>query len=164
MRFFPFLLLLCMAHCQSNILHSRSNVQNYIKNNPYLGGAFSSSYSHRLDQDAVSIARELIGVPYVYGGKDLNGIDCSGLTSYVYRELGKPIPNGAANQYTAANRKSRPDPGDLLFFNVEGRGIDHVGIYAGNGTMIHAPGTGKHVAEVSLNSYWKPKYAGAGSF
>ena len=164
MRILLIVSILSLAHCQSNILHSRSSVQNYIQNNPYLGGSFSSSYTHRLNQDAVSIARELIGIPYVYGGKDLSGIDCSGLTSYVYRELGKPIPNGAANQFTAAQRKSRPVPGDLIFFNVEGRGIDHVGIYAGNGMMIHAPGTGKKVSEVNLNSYWKPKYAGAGSF
>ena len=96
-----------LLNCQTDMLYSRGPVSQYVTSNPYLGGSSGSSYRHRLDANAVSVARDLIGVPYVYGGKDVNGIDCSGLTSYVYRELGKPIPDGAANQFTAAEKNPK---------------------------------------------------------
>jgi len=88
----------------------------------------------------VNIARGLLGIPYVYGGSTPSGFDCSGLTSYVYRQAGISIPRTASAQQRAATPVSNPKPGDLVFF---GSPAYHVGIYTGPGMMIDAakPGT-----------------------
>ncbi len=90
----------------------------------------------------VAIARQYIGVPYVYGGSSPSGFDCSGFTSYVFAKVGKSLPRTAAAQQAAARRVSQPQPGDLVFF---GSPAYHVGIYVGNGQMIDAPRTGMSV-------------------
>ena len=88
----------------------------------------------------VGIAQSFFGVPYVYGGSSPSGFDCSGLTSYVYRQAGISIPRTASAQQAAATRVSDPQPGDLVFF---GSPAYHVGIYVSPGRMIDAqrPGT-----------------------
>ena len=101
----------------------------------------------------VNIARGLLGIAYVYGGSTTAGFDCSGYTSYVYRQVGVEIPRTAAAQKSAAATISRGDavPGDLVFFsNGSGRAF-HVGIYAGGGMMWDAPRTGK---PVQLRAIW----------
>ena len=90
----------------------------------------------------VAIARQYIGVPYVYGGSSPSGFDCSGFTSYVFAKVGKSLPRTAAAQQAAARRVSNPQPGDLVFF---GSPAYHVGIYVGNGRMIDSPRTGMSV-------------------
>lgn len=90
----------------------------------------------------IAIAKRYLGVPYVHGGSTPSGFDCSGLTSYVYRQLGISIPRTAATQQAAVQRVSNPQPGDLVFF---GSPAYHVGIYAGNGMMIAAPYPGQVV-------------------
>ena len=96
----------------------------------------------------VGIARSMFGVPYVYGGRTPNGFDCSGLTSYVYRQAGISIPRTASAQKAAATPVSSPRPGDLVFF---GYPVYHVGIYVSPGTMIDAqrPGT-----TIGYHSIW----------
>ncbi len=98
---------------------------------------------------AVATAKEYLGVPYVWGGKDpANGLDCSGLTKLVYSRLGVDLPHGSGQQArsgSAVPSLAAARPGDLLFF---GQPTNHVGIYAGDGKMVHAPRTGKAV-EVS---------------
>jgi len=88
----------------------------------------------------VGIAQSFFGVPYVYGGSSPSGFDCSGFTSYVYRQAGISIPRTASQQQAAATRVSNPQPGDLVFF---GYPAYHVGIYVSPGRMIDAqrPGT-----------------------
>lgn len=83
----------------------------------------------------VSIAKQFIGTPYVYGGASPSGFDCSGFTSYVYKLAGKSIPRTATEQLNAAVRVSNPQPGDLVFYG-SGTSAYHVGIYLGNGMMI----------------------------
>ncbi|WP_370894557.1 C40 family peptidase [Janibacter sp. GXQ6167] len=90
----------------------------------------------------VAIAKQYIGVPYVYGGSSPSGFDCSGFTSYVFAKVGKSLPRTAAAQQSAARPVSNPQPGDLVFF---GAPAYHVGIYVGNGQMIDAPRTGMSV-------------------
>lgn len=105
----------------------------------------------------VGIAKSMFGVPYVYGGTTPNGFDCSGLTSYVYRQAGISIPRTASAQKAAATPVSSPRPGDLVFF---GYPVYHVGIYVSPGTMIDAqrPGT-----TIGYHSIWT-KPSGYGRF
>ncbi len=100
--------------------------------------------------DIVSIALQYIGVPYVYGGADPSGFDCSGFTMYVFAQVGIYLPHYAASQYEMGVPVSVSDlqPGDLVFFN----NLNHVGIYIGNGQFVHAPRTGATVRIDSLGS------------
>lgn len=117
--------------------------------------------------DAASIALRFVGARYVYGGSGPGGFDCSGLTSYVYRQIGVNLPHKASAQFSEryGQRVSMNNlaAGDLVFFaNTAGRGITHVAMYVGNGMMVSAntPRTG--VQYVSLYSkYWQNHYAGA---
>jgi cell wall-associated NlpC family hydrolase len=97
----------------------------------------------------VNIAKQYIGVPYVYGGASPSGFDCSGLTSYVYAQAGISIPRTASAQQSAATPVSNPQPGDLVFF---GYPAYHVGIYVGNGMMIDSPKPGTSVSYRSIFS------------
>ena len=102
-----------------------------------------------LGGQAVAIAERYLGVPYVWGGASPSGFDCSGLTMYVYSQLGVSLPHNAAAQYYALPHVSESDlqPGDLVFFD----GLNHVGIYIGGGSIIHAPHTGTVVQISSLS-------------
>ncbi|HET7801091.1 MAG TPA: NlpC/P60 family protein, partial [Humibacillus xanthopallidus] len=96
----------------------------------------------------VGIAKSMFGVAYVYGGSTPGGFDCSGFTSWVYRQAGISIPRTASAQQAAATRVSSPRAGDLVFF---GYPAYHVGIYVSPGTMIDAqrPGT-----TIGYHSIW----------
>lgn len=111
----------------------------------------------------VGIAHGLTGVPYFYTGTTPSGFDCSGFTSYVFRQAGRSIPRTAAGQYSATSRVSRAQaqPGDLVFFNQRG-GVDHVGIYLGGGSFIGSQSS-TGVAVASLDSgYWSNYFVGFG--
>lgn len=122
----------------------------------------STSVSGR-GQALVNTAKKYLGVPYVWGGTSPSGFDCSGLVQYVCRQNGISVPRVAASQRGAGVSVSRANlqPGDLVFFGKGGR-VTHVGIYVGNGNMIHAPQTGDVVKISSINtSYRVSSYAGA---
>ncbi|QEV19724.1 C40 family peptidase [Streptomyces alboniger] len=87
---------------------------------------------------AVSYAYKAIGSPYVWGATGPSAFDCSGLTQAAYRSAGVSLPRTTYAQIAAGERvpRSALRPGDLVFFYS---GISHVGIYVGNGQMIHAP-------------------------
>jgi cell wall-associated NlpC family hydrolase len=100
-----------------------------------------------LGERIVAEAARHIGAPYVYGATGPDAFDCSGFTRYVYGRLGISLPRTSAEQYDAVRHVSNADKqlGDLIFFRLGGGGIDHVGIYAGNNTMLVAPKSGDHV-------------------
>ncbi|MFF7164803.1 NlpC/P60 family protein [Streptomyces sp. NPDC008086] len=87
---------------------------------------------------AVSYAYSKLGSPYVWGATGPDAFDCSGLTQAAYRSAGLSLPRTTYAQIDAGRRVSRSEllPGDLVFFYS---GISHVGLYIGNGQMIHAP-------------------------
>jgi cell wall-associated NlpC family hydrolase len=111
-------------------------------------GSIPAPPSSTLGGQAVAIAEQYLGVPYVWGGASPSGFDCSGLVMYVYSQLGVSLPHNAAAQYAALPHVSSSDlePGDLVFFF----GLGHVGIYVGGGAFIHAPHTGTVVQISSL--------------
>ena len=91
-------------------------------------------------------AKSFHGVPYVYGGSTPAGFDCSGFTSYVFRKFGISLPHSSAAQarYGRPVSRSEAKPGDLVVMP------GHVGIYAGNGMVTHAPKPGQSVTTVPL--------------
>lgn len=95
-----------------------------------------------------AVAEGLVGTPYRFGGSDDRGFDCSGLAVYAYERAGITIPRTAAEQERSATPVPLPAlrPGDLLFFRIRSRHVDHVGIYVGDGRFIHAPRPGALVS------------------
>lgn len=111
--------------------------------------------------EVVAEVRKFLGDQYVYGATGPNTFDCSGLTQYVYKQLGISIPRTSEEQFTAGVPVSAADaqPGDLVFFGGSGPGYrydgtpsspGHVGIYIGNGQMINAPTQGEPVDVKSI--------------
>ncbi|NEW70579.1 C40 family peptidase [Streptomyces rhizosphaericus] len=106
---------------------------------------------------AVSYAYAALGKPYVWGATGPHGYDCSGLTQAAWRAAGVALPRTTYTQINAGQRVTRDQlaPGDLVFFYS---GISHVGLYVGDGRMIHAPHPG---APVRLASVADMPFAGA---
>lgn len=106
----------------------------------------------------VETAESFIGVEYAWGGTSTrSGFDCSGLVLAVYQLNGLAMPRSVREQYQAGTPVTEEHlmKGDLVFFSATPGGpLTHVGIYIGEGTIIHAPGSGKNVRRESLSSAW----------
>ncbi|WP_203135621.1 C40 family peptidase [Microbacterium sp. JZ31] len=103
--------------------------------------------------DVVAQAEKYLGVPYVFGGEDASGMDCSGLVQRVFADLGIDVPRVVQDQAdvgTEVPSLDQAQPGDLLVTKGEG----HIVIYAGDGKIIHAPRPGKDVQLV--DNYLSP--------
>ncbi|TQN32018.1 NlpC/P60 family protein [Haloactinospora alba] len=119
------------------------------------GGSYEGSASGDA-RTALDFAYAQIGKPYVYGGAGPDGYDCSGLTMRAWEAAGVDLPRTTYTQAEVGNRVSRGQlqPGDLVFFD----GLGHMGMYAGNDQMVHAPRTGKNVQVVSMAGHWDSKF------
>ena len=98
---------------------------------------------------AARIALEAVGTPYRWGGESPSGgFDCSGLVRWAYGRVGVDLPHNSYALYSVGRRIPRNDMevGDVLFFE----GLGHVGLYLGEGRMVHAPQTGRDVEVVRL--------------
>jgi cell wall-associated NlpC family hydrolase len=119
----------------------------------------------------IRTARKLIGTPYVFGAPsgDTKRMDCSSFTQYVYGVHGFDLPRTARSQARLGKYVpvSQLRKGDLVFFAWPGRFqsdriVGHVGIYMGNGYVIHTtPNRGVHIVNASKSKYWKSAYLGA---
>jgi hypothetical protein len=139
-------------------------------------GNFTVSHLEELGEDyireeLVKTAETFVGTRYLWGGiSPKNGFDCSGLTMTVYQLNGMDMPRTAYAQRQASNEIYLSDikKGDLLFYHTNRRrklAVTHVGIYAGDGQFIHAPGRGKRIRYESLDSkFYKKRFVGVGSF
>lgn len=120
--------------------------------------AVSNAPASSKGQAIVNEAKKYLGIKYVYGGSTPKGFDCSGLVKYVFAKNGISVSRTSAAQSKqgVTVSKSNLQPGDLLFFAKNGR-VHHVGIYAGNGQMIHAPHTGARVRYDSINTAYRQR-------
>ncbi|MFH9982652.1 NlpC/P60 family protein [Streptomyces sp. NPDC017179] len=115
------------------------------------GWAPGSTAATRADQ-ALAFAREQIGKPYVWGAAGPGSYDCSGLTQAAWKAAGVTLPRAARDQAQAGTAVplSEARPGDLVFFAFFDD-AEHVGLYAGDGVLIHAPRPGDRVREESVH-------------
>ena len=120
-------------------------------------------------EELIRTARRFIGLPYLWGGASAEtGFDCSGLTMAVYQLNGLDLPRVSYEQFEAGApvERGKLAKGDLVFFSTSGTGkISHVGVYAGDGRFIHAPGRGKNIRMDNLShSYYRKHYRGGRSY
>lgn len=106
--------------------------------------------------DLVNYAKQFLGNPYVWGGTSLTkGVDCSGYTMQIYKKYGISLPHYSVSQSRMGKsvKLSEAKPGDLVFYAKNGT-VNHVGIYIGNGQVIHAssPRTGIKISNVNYRS------------
>ena len=112
----------------------------------------------------VSNALRFRGVPYRNGGSDPSGFDCSGFVQYVFGQFGTLLPREVREQYRSGRSVDLDDvePGDLLFFETEGRGASHVGMAIGPGEFVHAPSSRGVVRVERYDAdYWARRFVGA---
>ncbi len=119
----------------------------------YLNADTSAAASGATDLGAraVALATQQLGVPYVWGGEDPSGFDCSGLVQHTFKQLGIDLPRTSDDQMRkgqAVSSLAEAQPGDLVFFSGK---VTHVGIYMGDGQMIDAPHSG---AKVRIEKVW----------
>lgn len=128
-----------------------------------------SAESERLIDDLLAEAHKYIGTRYIHGAKGPNAFDCSGYTSYIYKQFGYKISPSSRHQYTEGTPVSRNElrKGDLVFFTSRssGKNVGHVGIVisanneTGDFTFIHASIKGVKVDECV--GYYQRRYVGA---
>jgi uncharacterized protein YgiM (DUF1202 family) len=134
---------------------------------PAAGGVYGASASSSgLGSEIVQAAMGYLGSPYRHGCSGEGGaFDCSGFTSYLYRQRGIDISRSVVQQFRQGTPVSQSElaPGDCVFFgNTYRSGISHVGVYIGDGQFIHASNPRSGVKIDALDSsYYAPKYAGA---
>ena len=127
-----------------------------------------SMESHELKASIVDEACTHLGAPYVYGGASPSGFDCSGFTSYVYKQFGYSLSRTASSQLDCGVSVERDalQMGDLVFFrdpSITSKAASHVGIYIGGGQFVHASSSRTGYVKVSYLSetYFDTYYVGA---
>lgn len=139
------------------------------------GGYISAEYTEVVDpaemsqsgkgQEIASYALQFVGYPYVYGGSSTRGFDCSGFTSYIYKQFGYSLAHSASSQldYGTPVSMSELQPGDLVMFKKgsSSKRATHVGIYIGNNQFVHAstPKVGVIISKLS-DAYYTTGFVG----
>lgn len=120
-------------------------------------------------EQAVAAARGELGQPYQWGGASRadGGYDCSGLTSFAWKQAGvTTMPRTSRAQWAWVEKitKSELRPGDLVFYSSAGPygTVSHVAMYAGDGTLVHARNSSMPVREDQLDRYWVANRVGFG--
>lgn len=155
------MLALCFTACRSgrNVTATSSKFQKQLSKNEI-------SRHHPATAKLLTEANSWIGTPYKYAGTDRSGVDCSGFTQTVFRKaLAIALPRNSVAQSESCTPVRRNDlmAGDLVFFSTNSKNkIGHVGIYVGDGRMIHAS-TSQGVTLASIDSKWfADHYRGGG--
>jgi cell wall-associated NlpC family hydrolase len=127
---------------------------------PVTGAARAATAPTPHAQTAVRYAKSHVGAPYRWGSAGPRAFDCSGLVWAAYQSAGVRLPRTSQSQYHTGHRVGRTalKPGDLVFFGANPRSVSHVGIYVGNGRMIHSPRPGRTVTVTTVNRH---NYVGA---
>ncbi|WP_343346773.1 C40 family peptidase [Terrisporobacter petrolearius] len=140
----------------------------YLSSNKPSTGNDSNTSTSTSASKVISYAKKLLGKPYVWGAQGPSGFDCSGFTYYVFKNAaGITLPRTSSLQshYGTYVSRSNLKAGDLVFFDTVGSnngGVTHVGIYIGNGQLIHAAsGQGKVVINDMNSSYYVNTYVNA---
>ena len=145
------------------------NRPDLFPSSPYVGKYTNKPPAYEIPEDYLADetfaailkeAEKYVGYPYVWGGSSPStSFDCSGFVSYVYNQCGWDFGRlGAQGLYNISTRTSNPKPGDLVFFTgtYDTPGISHVGIYVGDGWMLHC---GDPISYANLNtSYWQSHF------
>ena len=123
------------------------------------------SFTDRASDLAIR-AMALVGIRYQYGGNTPeNGLDCSGLVRYVFKQAwGAELPRTAEEISRVGTKVESKDlqPGDLVFYNTLRRGFSHVGIYLGDNKFVQSPSAGNAIRIESMDiGYWKKRFNGA---
>jgi cell wall-associated NlpC family hydrolase len=130
------------------------------------GGGGAPQVRNRGDALA-NFALGLRGTRYRYGGATLEGFDCSGLVFFAHRHFGLDVPRTSSDQAEHAEsvKARKLKRGDLVFFKIDSRKVNHVGIYIGRHQFVHAPGAGKPVTVDSLDEqFYAQTFDSAGRF
>jgi len=116
-------------------------------NNDCINGEIINTNEQNLPPDRtekiISLGKKFLGAPYLWGGKTMFGMDCSGLVQVLFRIAGISLPRDASQQATngqTLNFIKEVSAGDLAFFDNEEENITHVGIFTGPGELLHASG------------------------
>jgi cell wall-associated NlpC family hydrolase len=141
--------LIATAACAGGLAATAGTASASVPAKQAVNTTQSSTASHGTAHTAKSIGQRIVdkaaaekGKPYAYGATGPNSFDCSGLTQYVYKQVGVKLPRSSQAQSDAVKHVSNSSkkPGDLLFFG--GSNVHHVAIYAGGNKMWTAPDTG----------------------
>lgn len=156
----PFLFLLLLGY-QTSAVSSPTNLMKHhvVSSKKHHHRSLRSSY--RTGQlpprpRVIDTLLAQLGKPYHWGGiSPATGFDCSGLVYYAWhKNFNITLPRTAREMYTMPQaqpvQSGHLEPGDMVFFSMEGKHVDHVGVYVGNGHFIEAPHTGENVKIVSL--------------
>lgn len=114
------------------------------------------------DLSIIPAAKSFLGTPYVWGGTNPTGFDCSGYIQFLYAQQDVVIPRTVNEIWNFSTSVSSPSVGDLVFFETYQAGPSHLGIYLGNNEFIHAGSSnGVSISQLHGNSYWESRYLGA---
>jgi cell wall-associated NlpC family hydrolase len=116
--------------------------------------------------EIINVSRSYIGTPYLFGGEGQGGIDCSAFIQQVFASVGFTLPRTSGQQFEDPRLSAVEDlaPLDLLFFKTrDGRRIDHVALYIGEGQMIHSSKKegGVQITDFKFSQFWSSRYVGA---
>lgn len=153
-------LLMLIAGCSSSKKAS-------VSSRPKTPQTVSTRSMTPTERTLVTEAQQWLGTPYKYGGNTRKGVDCSGLVYHVYRNsLDISLPRNSAKQHEFCTKVKRGDlaTGDLVFFATTkgSRRVSHVGLYVGDGKMIHASTRRGVMVQDLEDQYYRNAYVGAG--
>ncbi len=125
---------------------------------------FHDDLSFAKRQRILHTAERLLGAPYRPGGETPAGLDCSGLVQYAYGQAGLRVPRTTRELFQTGYSPGQLQPADLLFFDIQGGGVSHVGLYAGSNQMIHVSSGSGRVSKISIDRpYWRQRLVGSRS-